>query len=579
MLQNNLLETPVESAEFAVLDVETTGLSARTNNVIEIGIVKVKNLKIGKKYHTLINPGYNIPVFITQLTGITNDDIEDAPFFSDVVKDINNFIGDSIISGHNLGFDDSFLKYEFIRNGHEILTNQKVCTLKLARRLFPSLPSKSLSSVTQFLKLRNSNAHRALGDAEVTAKALIKMIKTLKKNNSVQTVGDLIEFQSTAASAKKNRIPKKLNDDLLSIPNAPGIYYFLNKKNEIIYVGKAKSLRDRIKSYFASTASKKANKIVKHAAHVKTEMTNSELTALLTEAETIKLIKPKYNTQLKKYGNKYFIKITKTDKYPRCKISNSFSFDGNDYFGLFISRKRAEKVMEVIDRTFALRECTDKEFAKKQKCFLADIERCTAPCIKRKDKKYSEELEQVYEFLCGKNQAALGRLLNKMKYFSSNQKYEKAAEIKEIIDLILSQTHKTSLLAEPVNCANVLFEITEGMNKDYILLLEGKVFIKSYLHNKKDEFDVALNDYYSRNINLNSLPTEEDLEKMKITLNWIIANRNNVKIFYLKEYTSVDDLYLYLSQNNFEHFIEQEKTYDINSLMSHPLSSKYFFLI
>ena len=182
----------------------------------------------------------------------------------------------------------------------------------------------------------------------------------------------------------------------------------------------------------------------------------------MLEAESIKLINPRHNRQLKKYGNKYFIRINKSTKYPKAEIISNFDFDGNDYFGLFISRRKAEVVLDIIDKTFSLRECNDKEFRKGKKCFLADIERCTAPCAKNNDPDYFDELEKVYEFLSGGNQSALNRMLNKMKDYAAKEKYEKAAETKQVIDLILSQTHKSSLLAEPVNKANVLFEIIRG---------------------------------------------------------------------------------------------------------------------
>jgi DNA polymerase-3 subunit epsilon len=548
MIPAELNHIPLEKAEFSVLDVETTGLSARNNRVIEIGIVKIKNFKITDRFQTLINPGDRIPSFITQLTGIDDDDVYSKPYFSEVLNDIESFIGESVISGHNLSFDLSFLRFEFLRSGNEPLANPDVCTLKIARKLYPSLRSKSLSSVTKHLRLKNPTAHRAAGDAEVTARILIKMIKELKKKEDIKFLNELIQYQSNITTVNTSlKIPKKLNNDVISLPRSPGVYYFLNKKNQVIYVGKAKSLRDRVHSYFSSSATAKTKKIVRQAAKLKIEITNSELTAFLLEAESIKKIDPKHNRQLKKYGNKYFIRINRTHKYPKPEISNKFDFDGNDYFGLFISRKRAEKVLNILDKAFALRECDEKEFSKGKKCFLSEIERCTAPCIKRKDPEYNEELDKVYEFLYGKNQSALDRLLNKMKEHSQNERYEKAAEIKDVIDLILSQIHKSSLIAEPVNKANLLFEISESLAKDYILMLEGKFYIKSNSEAKDEKFDQAINDFYSNSINVVKMPTDEDLEKMKISLNWLIKNRNKVRIFYLKDYSSSEELFNALS--------------------------------
>ncbi|MEJ2104155.1 MAG: GIY-YIG nuclease family protein, partial [Ignavibacteriaceae bacterium] len=375
-------------------------------------------------------------------------------------------------------------------------------------------------------------------------------IKKLSKEKGVKTLQHLIEYQSSIIPTNQLiKLPKDIHDALYSLPDSPGVYYFLNKKNEVIYVGKAKSLKNRVRSYFAATTVGKPKRIVKQAAKIKTEITNSELTALLLEAESIKVINPKHNRQLKKYGNKYFIRINKTNKFPKPEISSSFDFDGNDYFGLYVSRRKAEVVLNIIDKTFALRECNEKEFKKGKKCFLADIERCTAPCIKKDDPEYFEELERVYEFLSGGNQSALDRMLNKMKDYSAREKYEKAAETKEVIDLILSQTHKSSLLAEPVNKANVLFEITEGINHDYIILFEGKYFIKKESANVKDSFETALEDYYSGTLRTDINPTEEDLEKMKISLNWLTKNRNKVRIFYLKDFLSKDELFNAISTN------------------------------
>jgi excinuclease UvrABC nuclease subunit len=271
---------------------------------------------------------------------------------------------------------------------------------------------------------------------------------------------------------------------------------------------------------------------------------------------------------LKDYGNKYFLRLTTTHKFPSLEISNHFDFDGNDYFGLFITKKKALVVHEMISKTFAIRECSDEEFKKGKSCFLAEIERCTAPCVNKDKSVYSEELEKVYEFLFGKNQFALNRLINKMKEYSHKQKYEKAAEVKELIDMILAQTHKASLLAEPVNSAQVLFEINEPYAKDYVLMISGKIFIKKYAINDKDYFEIALDDYYSSTINLDSLPTEEDLEKLKITLNWLIKNRNKVRIFYLKDYTNKEHLYSHLSSFGTYSNPPEASTFDIKNFIA-----------
>jgi len=562
------IDIPLSQAEFCVVDTETTGLSARNNNIIEIGIVVINNLKITDKYHSMINPGRHIPPNITMLTGITFDDVKEAPFFEDVANDISEFIDKKVLVAHNISFDRSFLKKEFLSSESNIPNVPQLCTVKLARKIYPNLRSKSLGSVCRHLKIKNINTHRALSDAEATAKILIKMIEKLQKEKGIENLQELLDFQQSAYNQTIfNSTKKKLQEDVSSLPDAPGIYYFLNSRNDVIYVGKAKSLKKRVKSYFLSNNQRKAKKIAAQAKRVKIEITNTELTALLAEAELIKIINPKHNRQLKRYGNKYFLRINRTHKFPNIQLTNHFDFDGNDYFGLFVSRDKAKTILEIIDKTFELRECTNREFLKSKACFLAEIERCTSPCTNNNLELYKNELDKVYDFLYGKNSHALERLLKKMKSYSSQLKYEKAAEVKSLIDLLLAQTHKSSLLSEPVNSANVLFEVRGEFDNDYLLMLNGKIYIKNYILGN-GSFNEALEDYFASAINLRYLPTDEDLEKMKIALNWLIKNRNNVRIFYLKNYNSKEQLYTELSKFNIVNVRTENKTFEIQQLLN-----------
>lgn len=569
MHSKGILTQSIEDTVFTVVDVETTGLNASYNNIIEIALVKVKSNEIIDIYSSLINPARDIPYYITQFTGISNEDVYNAPFFEDIVDEITSFIDGTVFTAHNLPFDLSFVRKEFRLCGIENFKPYQLCTLKMARRLYPELKSKSLGKVANHLRIKNLEAHRAESDAKVTAQILIRMIGELKSSNGIKTLEDLLNFQFNPQSNLRKRVlNEKLNQDLQFLPDAPGVYYFLNSKDEIIYIGKAKSLRDRIKSYFSSNSPSKSQKIVKQAKKLKTEITNTELTALLLEAELIKIIDPKHNVQLKKYHNKYFLRINKTHSFPNAEITNYFDFDGNDYFGLFINRKKVVQIMEIIDKAFMLRECKEKEFAKKKACFLSEIERCTAPCVDGNSYRYHEELEKVYHFMYGKNQFLLDRLLGKMKFYSETQKYEKAAEMRELINLVLSQIHKSSLLAEPINSANVLIEVSGAFdNKDYSLLLEGKAFIKKNPIGSHDAFETALDDYFDNTQRIDFLPSDEDLEKIKIILNWIVKNRNYVRIFYLKKYGSKEDLFKDLSSNINTAPIDSQSTFDIKDLI------------
>lgn len=547
IVKNNeasLINLNIEEAEFSVLDFETTGTSARFARAIEVGIVKMKNGKIIDTYSSLINPGSQIPYQITLLTGITNDDVLNAPYFEDIIDEIDFFISGSILVAHNLPFDLSFLKSEYLRAGKVMVEIPKVCTLKLARKIYPEIPSKSLGNVVKFLKIKHRHVHRALGDASATAKILDKMLTQLQEEHHIDEVGQLINFMNMPKQKSYRVLKKKLSNDYSSLPAKPGVYYFKDGNDKIIYVGKAKSLKERVRNYFSSNTIRKAKKIVSSASRLGYEETNTELTALITESELIKKHKPRFNTQLKKYGQSYFLKVDKSNPAPKISSTTIFDFDGNDYFGPISSRDSVRSILEIIDKSFLLRECSEREFKKKKRCYLADIERCTAPCeVNSVQKEYSNELAKVYEFLSGKNDSALERLLNRMKIFSENEKYEEAAQMRDTINLLLSQIKKTAILAEPINSANVFIEVMDGNKKDYILLLEGKLFIKDYQLDGSDLFDRALDDYYDNTINLIQKSDEKDLDRIKILLNWMSNHMENSRRFYLKNYQSKEELF------------------------------------
>lgn len=564
-----LKETPVTKTSFVVADVETTGLSASRERIIEIALVKVKNLQIVEKFSTLVNPQRAIPSFITSFTGISDEDVQLSPVFYQIKDKISEIIEDSVLVAHNLPFDYSFFRNEFKLAGEKFETAASICTLKLSRKIFPSLKSKSLGSVASYLRIKNPNSHRALADAETTARILIKIIKKLKREAGIDTIGDLLAYQDGIQVSNNLEIKPELKEDFFNFPNAPGIYYFLNNKNQIIYIGKAKSLRERIKTYFLKNSDKKIKKIIAQAKRLHHIITNSELTALLLEAESIKRQKPRHNKMLKNYGSKYFIRINKNEGPPFVDITNKFDFDGNDYFGLYHSRRIAESIVNFLNKTFAIRECNLKEYLKSKACFLYEIQRCTAPCLglEFNIQKHNDELNEIYNFLFGENQNAMNRLLNKMKYYSSIQEYEKAAEIKHLVDFLLNEISKSSILAEPINSAKVLIEIISAFENDYLLLIDGKVYIKGYVYDSKNLFEQALEDYFNNTILTKPLPSDEDLEKLKVTLNWLVKNRNRVKVYYLKNYKSKEDLFRSLTNDQSyykENEIRLEPEYDYN---------------
>ncbi len=529
---------------FVVLDVETTGLASKSNRIIEIGLVKVFNGEILETLKSFFNPDTQLPTAITKLTGITDEDLFAAPNFSSWISKINDFISDSVIVAHNSSFDLSFLKAEYERASEVFPHNSVLCTLKISRKLFPFLQSKSLGDVAKHLKIRHKDLHRALSDATLTAKVLIKVLELLNQDYLIKTFSELKAFESLPQNKKQDIIIKKgIGKDFVNLPDSPGVYIFKNSKDKAVYVGKSKSLKQRVTNHLSENAAKKSKEIIKKSTVIEYKETPTELTALLAESQLIKMYLPKYNVQLKNYSSNYFIKVRLTHKFPDISVTQQIDFDGNDYFGPYHNRETAKHLVDIIDKAFLLRECSDKVFAKNKKCYLYDIHRCSGNCMPEIIKEvYKKELDNVYDFLSGQNQSAVNRLLERMKKLSQEQKYEEAAELRDIVNAILKQLNKSSIISVPINRAKVLIEANYTGKKDYILLLDGKIYIKDFILNEKEDFETALEDFYDNSkINYSSINLT-DLDNIKIALAWLVFNRNKVNVHYLEEYSSKIEL-------------------------------------
>ncbi|NUN09334.1 MAG: GIY-YIG nuclease family protein [Ignavibacteriaceae bacterium] len=539
----------IQDTPISVIDVETTGLSPVHNRIIEIAIVQIKNGEIISEYSSLVNPGRKIPGFISIMTGISDSELRTAPFFEEIMPEIRRLLEHTVWGGHNFQFDLGFIKHEFLQCGEENVKPLYLCSLRLSKKLNPLLRRRNLESLCHEYGIHNLRGHRALPDAKATAQILLKMIDSSVRKYAFYTIGDLLNFQfNKQSSSPSDNFSGDIISEIISAPDRAGVYMFYNSKNEIIYIGKAKSLRTRLQSYLGGKSPAKSKKILRFAKKLKYQTTSSELTALFYEAEMIKQILPKHNVMLKSYGNKYFLRIDTLTGFPRIEITNKFDFDGSDYFGVFYSRNVARDFLTIIDRAFQLRECDEKEFDKKRGCFLMHIERCTAPCLNHDSILYSEELKEVYNFLYGNTREVIDRLLNKMKKYVTTQQFEKAAEIKTLTEEILKQVHKSSLLREPINSANLLLVINSGGSKDFVLLKNGRVFIKDYPLTPGERFNNELEHfYYSREYDIHL--TDEDIEKLKMMLNWVIKNRSSVKLFYLKDFSSPAELYAEVSRS------------------------------
>lgn len=272
---------------YAIIDIETTGGSSRLEKITEIAIYLHDGNQITGEFVTLVNPERNIPYFITSLTGITNEMVEEAPRFYEIAKTVVELTEGRTFVAHNARFDYSFIRQEFKSLGFNY-KRSILDTVALSRRLLPGHRSYSLGNICKDLRIIINGRHRASGDALATVKLfeiLIAKDKEINGNKSPLLI-----------NTRASRLHPNLDINIIdTIPDEAGIYYFYNEKGDLIYIGKSRNLQQRISTHLSNNSTNHAMEMRELIAEITWETTGSELIALLKESWEIKANKPVYN--------------------------------------------------------------------------------------------------------------------------------------------------------------------------------------------------------------------------------------------------------------------------------------------
>ncbi|CAN5135744.1 hypothetical protein BH20ACT13_BH20ACT13_19980 [soil metagenome] len=283
----------IEEAEFVVFDLETTGLSASRCRICEIGAARVRALAIEDTFETLVNPGSALPPNIAALTGIRDQDLRRAPRSELAVRRFLGFAGDTPLTAHNARFDLAFLEREVERLTGRRVAAPVVDTVWLARRLLQRRSERfSLASLAHFFGTSTSPCHRALPDAVATAEILISLLG-LAQERGARTLADVLEL--AAPRARKLHSKRSL---IAGAPTCPGIYLFRDRHETVLYVGKARDLRARLRSYFSGSRQRPAVEAALGALErVEWKQLGSELEAALEELRLIGELRPPANAR------------------------------------------------------------------------------------------------------------------------------------------------------------------------------------------------------------------------------------------------------------------------------------------
>ncbi len=374
---------------YAVIDIETTGGSPVKEKITEIAVFIHDGQKIVEEFVSLINPEKKIPYNITNLTGITNEMVADAPKFYEVARKIVEITDKKIFVAHNVSFDYNFIRQEFKRLGYQY-EREKLCTVKLSRKLIPGLPSYSLGRLCNTLGIQVTDRHRAAGDALATA-SLFGMLFTINKN----TGNGLLQIPGIS---KKDLHPELNLEKVKSLPEKTGVYYFYNEKQQLVYVGKSKNIRNRVFSHLGNYTTQKGMEMMRNIVDIDYELTGSELIALLKESDEIKSNKPIYNRQQRRtmflYGLYHY---TDNAGYFRLALEKNNSRTDLPLM-TFSSYREALNYLNGLIGKYRLCQKLCGLYTSRGACFHHEIMECDGACIgKESPEDYNLRAQQVID--------------------------------------------------------------------------------------------------------------------------------------------------------------------------------------
>ncbi len=253
-----------------------------------------------------------------------------------------------------------------------------------------------------------------------------------------------------------------IEEELKKLPAQPGVYIMHDDKDEIIYVGKAVSLKNRVRQYFQSSRTKtaKIEKMVSHIARFEYILTDSELEALVLECNLIKEHRPRYNTMLKDDKTYPYIKVTVSEEYPRILFSRTMQKDKNKYFGPFTSAGAVKDTIDLLHRIYRIRTCTrnlPRDIGKDRPCLYYHIKQCDGPCqgyISKED--YQKQIRGVLDFLGGKYAPVTKFLTDKMYEASEQMEFEKAAEYRDLIKSVNQIAQKQKITSQSMDDRDII---------------------------------------------------------------------------------------------------------------------------
>lgn len=422
---------PLHDVTFCVLDLETTGGSPADDRICEVGAVKVRGGQVLGVLHTLVDPERGIPPFITMLTGLTDAVVHQAPTIAAVMPSLVDFAQHTVIVGHNIRFDLSFLDAAAERLGYPRFTHARVCTAALSRRLVhDQVPDCRLSTLASRLRLDHQPSHRALEDALATVD-LLHVLLERAAGLGTYALDDLLVLhrQAGSPSAAKLRLTEHL-------PRSPGVYAFRGHTGKALYVGKATNLRARVRSYFADGRRTVAG-MLRSTASVDHLVCTSTLEAAVVESRLLQRLAPPANVAGKPKSAAY-VRLDPSEPFARLAVVRRARARGL-HLGPLPSAGTARLVVEAVESVVPLRRCTTplKPAAlpcRDAPCTPAQLGVASCPCAGTIGAvPYQDHVRHAAHALEGVGPATpvLVALADRMTALAAARRYEEAALVRD----------------------------------------------------------------------------------------------------------------------------------------------------
>ena len=422
---------------FVIIDLETTGGSALFDRVLEVAVIRVQNGLVQERFANLVEPGVPIPPMVTRITGINTALVRGQPMLDALLPRIRRILDGAVVVAHNASFDCNFLAHAF-RRAELPWQGERLCTLRLSRRLIPGLHSYRLDSLCAFLGFTFVQRHRAGPDAEATLHVLQHLLQTAVQQG-VDTLAGLVRLQHQPVTRKRRK--GRLDEaQVASLPTTPGVYLLKDLHGQVVYIGKSVNVRQRVRTHLRPSGTARGpsqprlRRRLPHIADVEAIETKSELEALLLESKLVKRYLPEANSLLRDYHDYPFIKIDLSDPFPRLEATRERPGDDATYFGPFRRAGLVSSTVVFLNEHLGLRQCSGRLKPGQPACALLEMKKCLGPCVGAVSASdYRIAVSEAVNTLQGSSTAVLDRAAAHRDQLGEALRFEEAAEVRDRI--------------------------------------------------------------------------------------------------------------------------------------------------